>query len=62
MSLGQSYHHWQTDDGGSGSRAFGYSEHAVSLEEEEEEEASLFPSSRETGGDPTPWRRHREGG
>ena len=60
MSLGQSYRHWQADGGGSESRACGEGGHAVSPVEEE---ASLFPvSSRETGGDLTPWRRHREEG
>lgn len=59
MSLGQSYRRWQTDGGDSESRACGEGGHAVSPEEEA---ASLFPSCLETGGDPTPWRRHRKGG
>lgn len=67
MSLGRSYRRWQTGDGDSESRASGEGEHAVSPEEEvaeeeevEEETTSLFPSSQETGGDLTPWNRHRE--
>lgn len=50
MSLGQSYRRWQTDGGDRG-RACGEGGRAVSPEEEE---ASLSPSSPETGGDPTP--------
>lgn len=52
MSLGQSYHRWQTDGGDSEGRACGEGGHAVSPEEEE---ASPSPSSPETGGEPTPW-------
>lgn len=59
MSLSQSYRHWQTDGGDTESRAYGEGGH-VSLADEEE--VSLFPSSQETRGDPTPWRRHGEHG
>lgn len=57
--MSQSYRRWQADGGDSESRACGEGGGAVSPEEEE---ASLLPSSLETGGDPTPCRTHREGG
>lgn len=55
-----SYRRWQTDGGDSESRACGEGGRAVSPAEEEEEVASPFPSSLETGGDPTPWRGDTE--
>lgn len=54
-----SYRRWQTDGGDSESRACGEGGHAVSPEEEE---ASRFLSSLETGGDLTPWRRRESAG
>lgn len=54
MFLGQPYHRWQADVGDSESTACDEGGHAVSPKaEEEEEEASPFPSSQETRADPT---------